>query len=144
MASILAILNRAYLIFASLLSTCFRNVLENFCFHLKNVLDIYFQLFVCALVPYSLVLCSVGPGLVFVVYPQAVAHMPVSQFWSVLFFLMVFTIGLDSQVCIYVSRTRVHKIKSRWPRLSADWWLPLLTVLFRGKFKRYKKLKFNI
>lgn len=37
-----------------------------------------------------------GPGLVFVVYPEALATMPGSTFWSIFFFLMLLTIGLDS------------------------------------------------
>ncbi|XP_035217172.1 sodium-dependent dopamine transporter-like isoform X1 [Stegodyphus dumicola] len=37
-----------------------------------------------------------GPGLVFIVYPEAIATMPGSSFWSVMFFLMLLTLGLDS------------------------------------------------
>ncbi|XP_054717212.1 sodium-dependent dopamine transporter-like [Uloborus diversus] len=37
-----------------------------------------------------------GPGLVFIVYPEALATMPGSSFWSVMFFLMLLTLGLDS------------------------------------------------
>ncbi|XP_040007293.1 sodium- and chloride-dependent GABA transporter ine [Xiphias gladius] len=38
-----------------------------------------------------------GPGLVYVVYPQAFANMPVSQLWAVMFFFMLFCLGLDSE-----------------------------------------------
>ncbi|XP_077535133.1 sodium-dependent serotonin transporter-like [Haemaphysalis longicornis] len=37
-----------------------------------------------------------GPGLVFIVYPEAIATMKGSVFWSILFFLMLITLGLDS------------------------------------------------
>ncbi|XP_031713275.1 sodium- and chloride-dependent GABA transporter 1 [Anarrhichthys ocellatus] len=38
-----------------------------------------------------------GPGLVFIVYPQAFANMPVSQLWAVMFFFMLLCLGLDSE-----------------------------------------------
>ncbi len=41
---------------------------------------------------------SLGPGLVFIVYPQAFANMPVAQLWAVMFFFMLLCLGLDSEV----------------------------------------------
>lgn len=41
-----------------------------------------------------------GPGLVFIVYPAAIAAMPGSVFWALIFFMMLLNLGLDSSVCI--------------------------------------------
>ncbi|CAH1283761.1 unnamed protein product [Diabrotica balteata] len=41
-----------------------------------------------------------GPGLIFVVYPQAIAKMPASQLWAVFFFFMLICLALNSQFAI--------------------------------------------
>ncbi|KAL0122368.1 hypothetical protein PUN28_007235 [Cardiocondyla obscurior] len=43
-----------------------------------------------------------GPGLVFIVYPAAIATMPGSTFWALIFFMMLLTLGLDSSVRFYL------------------------------------------
>ncbi|CAH1989792.1 unnamed protein product [Acanthoscelides obtectus] len=37
-----------------------------------------------------------GPGLAFITYPSAISLMPWPNLWAVLFFLMLYTLGLDS------------------------------------------------
>ncbi|XP_071844042.1 sodium- and chloride-dependent glycine transporter 1-like [Apostichopus japonicus] len=38
-----------------------------------------------------------GIGLAFIAYPEALARMPGSQIWSFFFFIMLFTLGVDSE-----------------------------------------------
>jgi len=62
----------------------------------------------CALAPLNRRLTNdhLGPGLVFIVYPEAIATMYGSVFFSILFFVMLITLGLDSTVrisCVLVS-----------------------------------------
>ena len=39
-----------------------------------------------------------GPGLVFIIYPEAIGTMPGSTFFAIIFFMMLLTLGLDSSV----------------------------------------------
>ena len=44
----------------------------------------------------------IGTTLAFVVYPFAVAKMPIATFWSIIFFIMIITLGVDSEVSFFM------------------------------------------
>lgn len=56
-----------------------------------------------------------GPTLAFIVYPYAVTKMSLSPLWSILFFLMLLTLGLDTQFVIV--QTVTTGLMDRFPKI---------------------------
>ncbi|GBM19304.1 Sodium-dependent nutrient amino acid transporter 1 [Araneus ventricosus] len=74
-----------------------------------------------------------GLGLAFIVYPEALAAISyVPQLWSVVFFFMLFVLGVGSSMS--QMETLLTVIKDRFPKLRKRIWLLSLTacVLFFG------------
>jgi SNF family Na+-dependent transporter len=60
-----------------------------------------------------------GPGLAFIAYPEAIGLLPAPQLFSLLFFIMLVLLGIDSQfamVDVLVASTLDEK-----PELRAGW-----------------------
>lgn len=66
-----------------------------------------------------------GTGLAFEAYPDLVTRLPLPTLWAILFFLMLFTLGLDSQFAIV--ETICTGILDYWPSLR-----PMKTMVVGG------------
>lgn len=52
-----------------------------------------------------------GPGLVFIVYPEAIAMMTGSVFWAIIFFLMLITLGTFAIALFYSVTWNIQILK---------------------------------
>ena len=69
--------------------------------------------------PLDKVFADNGPGLMFIAYIRGISQLPESAIWSCLFFLMVFTLGLDS---LFVFTWTVYAgIEDLFPRKMFKW-----------------------
>lgn len=81
----------------------------------------YFIITWCTNQPFDLLIAVLinwlaGPGLAFVAYPEGISMMPVAPFWSILFFIMLFTLGVDSQFAML--ETVVTAVVDEFPELK--------------------------
>lgn len=80
-------------------------------------------------VPVSEVVQS-GPGLAFVAYPEAVLLMPLPHLWAVLFFFMMFILGIGSQ--FGGIEALCTSLIDHWPHLANHHWKVTAGVCIAG------------
>ncbi|XP_068107020.1 sodium- and chloride-dependent neutral and basic amino acid transporter B(0+)-like [Hyperolius riggenbachi] len=73
-----------------------------------------------------------GFGLAFIAYPDALAKLPVAPLWSILFFFMLLTLGLDSQFATIETITTA--IQDVYPRAMKKMRIPLTLALCAALF----------
>jgi len=61
-----------------------------------------------------------GPGLAFVVYPEGLALLPAAPFWGVLFFFMMFILGMGSTLSMM--ENVLSSLLDEFPRLRSSPW----------------------
>ncbi|KAK0077702.1 hypothetical protein PV325_003559, partial [Microctonus aethiopoides] len=93
-----------------------------------------------------------GPGLAFVAYPEAVVRMPLPNMWAVLFFLMLFILGLGSQFAgIQAINSAILDVRPSLRKhesfvilgICACGWLAAIPMIYDGGVYLYTLMDWN-
>lgn len=68
-----------------------------------------------------------GPGLAFVTYPEAITMLPIPHLWALLFFLMLYLLGMDS--CFVQIEAIISSVTDAFPQLRRHKRLVALAAL---------------
>ncbi|XP_048731298.1 sodium- and chloride-dependent glycine transporter 1-like isoform X2 [Ostrea edulis] len=71
-----------------------------------------------------------GAGLAFIVYPDVVTRLPISPLWSILFFVMMITLGMGSEFALL--ETMMTAVQDTFPQLRAKKTYVVAVVCFIG------------
>jgi solute carrier family 6 amino acid transporter-like protein 5/7/9/14 len=66
-----------------------------------------------------------GQGLAFIAYPEALSRLPIPALWSILFFIMLFFLGLDSEFALL--ETVLTAVYDGFPKLRNH----KVTIIYR-------------
>lgn len=81
-----------------------------------------------------------GTGLAFIVFTEAITKMPISPLWAVLFFIMLFCLGLSTMFGsiegVVVPLQDLNIFPKRWPK-------EVLTGTRRPFYYHYKNKRFE-
>lgn len=94
---------------------------------LKNSQNIYYTERLISFIFQS----ASGTGLAFIIFTEAINQFPGAQLWAVLFFLMLFTLGIDSQFGTLEGVVTSLVDMKLFPNLPKEWIVGVIRKIYK-------------